>query len=86
MITAMAQIPIIDAAFRIVGWTDTAPTRIADGGLKHPEAETLLGSRVSCVLVSLRGDDAARAGAPPPLLDRWQCFAIVPLEADRRSA
>ncbi len=78
----MAQIPIIDATFRIVGWTDTAPTRIADGGLKHPEAESLLGTRVSCVLVSLRGADAARAGAPPPHRDRWQCFAILPLDAD----
>lgn len=71
-------IPILDEQSRILAWTKTPPTFVAGCGLKHQQAEALLGFGITCKMVVLSGDDAEQAGAPLGMRDRWHCFAIVP--------
>lgn len=71
------RIPIIDRHQHIVGWADEPPSRDEDGRLHHAQAEALIGAPIASLMVTLRGDDAESAGAPPLLRDGWHCFAIV---------
>ncbi len=76
------RIPIIDRHRHIVGWADEPPSRGEDGRLHHPLAESLIGTPIASLMVTLAGEDAERAGAPPLLRDGWHCFAIVSGEGE----
>lgn len=77
-----SEIPIINLAGVIVAWTPTAPSMQPGCGLRHAEAESLLGGRVTCRLVKVTGMAAVRAGAPFAE-SGWSCFALV---AENRTA
>jgi len=71
------QIPIVDAAMRIVGWTSHVPVLRA-GELRHPEAEALLRGPVQAIYVELTNlADAMAAGAPPDWREPWRCLALA---------
>ncbi len=72
------KIPIVDAHSNLMGWTAIPPHRAPGGSLRHVEAESLLRSRITRRMVTLTGENAAHAGAPLGLNDRWHCFAIAP--------
>jgi hypothetical protein len=77
----LCQIPIIDAAMRIVAWTSHVPV-IRAGELRHPEAESLLGGPIDAVYVELTDlADALAAGAPSDWREPWRCLAL----ADQRA-
>jgi hypothetical protein len=77
----LCQIPIVDAAMRIVGWTSQVPV-IRAGDLRHPEAEALVGGPVQAVYVELTNPaDAMVAGAPSDWREPWRCLAL----ADQRA-
>ncbi len=76
-----SQIPIVDAAMHIVGWTSHVPV-IRAGEMRHAEAEALLGGRVKAVYVELTDlADAVAAGAPSDWRKPWRCLAL----ADQRA-
>ena len=82
--TALCHIPIIDASLRIVGWTDTVPS-VLGSGLRHPEAESLVGGPIDALYIEIRDKDSAvAAGAATNWKGPWRCLALAEQGAAQR--
>lgn len=70
------NIPFIDKAGRVIGWTSTSPEFVG-GKFHHPEAASHFPGAVAPNYVELtEPSHLAQAGAPAGWTDLWRCIGL----------
>jgi hypothetical protein len=69
------EMPIVNAARKIVGWTRVNPV-IRNGEVFHDEAQRLVVPIITCYVDILDPVSAERAGTPRDWPMAWRCLAI----------